>query len=260
MPGQPTAPRPGGYYLDDGPGANPPPDLDAIPDAVPRAEPLLERANRPYTALGEHYVPMTQRIPYRAQGIASWYGRRYHGNKTATGEIYDMYGMTAAHPTLPLPSYARVTNLENGRSVVVRVNDRGPFKKGRLIDLSYAAAYKLRLVERGSGQVMVEALAANGQPLTVHGAVIPGSAPTTPPTAAGLFVQVGAFRQRENAEELRVRVLQQMAAQNVAVENWYTNNFYRVRLGPFANRVDAERTARYLVHALGIATYVITQY
>lgn len=259
QPAQPAVPRPGGYYLDDGPGDNPPADIDAIPDAVPRAEPLLERANRPYVALGERYTPMTQRMPYRAEGFASWYGRRYHGNKTSSGEAYDMYGMTAAHPTLPLPSYVRVTNPENGRAVVVRVNDRGPFKKERLIDLSYAAAYKLRLVEQGSGRVVVEALGADGQPLS---AVAASPAPAVPASAAttGLFVQVGAFRQRENAEELRARVLGLPAARNVAVENWYTDNLYRVRLGPFGNRADAERTAEHLARALGISAYVITQY
>ncbi len=254
QPAQPAAAqRPGGYYLDDGPGDDPPPDIDAIADAVPRAEPLLERANRPYLALGERYTPMTERAPYRAEGMASWYGRRYHGNRTSSGEVYDMYGMTAAHPTLPLPSYVRVTNPENGHSVVVRVNDRGPFKKGRLIDLSYAAAYKLRLVERGSGRVVVEALGADGQPLTTAVAASPAPAP-------GLFVQVGAFRQRENAEELRARVLRQPAARNVAVENWYTGSLYRVRLGPFGSRADAERAAEHLARALGIAAYVITPF
>ena len=127
--------RSGGYYLDDGPGTNAPANLDAIPDAVPRLEPLHRFANRPYSVLGRDYVPATELRPYRERGIASWYGRKFHAQKTSIGETYDMYAMTAAHPTLPLPSYARVTNLANGRSVVVRVNDRGPFLPGRLIDL-----------------------------------------------------------------------------------------------------------------------------
>jgi rare lipoprotein A len=263
-PAEPSASKRGGYYLDDGPGDNPPANIDAIPDAVPRAEPLLDRANRPYMALGEKYTPMTRFTPYRAQGVASWYGRRYHNNKTSSGEVYDMYSMTAAHPTLPIPSYVRVTNPENGRSVVVRVNDRGPFKKERLIDLSYAAAYKLRLTEKGSGMVVVEAInnsafadsvqAAEASPVSV--AQNPSEAARSAPA---LFVQVGAFRQRENADELRVRVQQQPAAQNVAVENWYTGDLYRVRLGPFASRADAERTAESLERALGISTYLIIQ-
>src|SRR5512137_2979192 len=140
----PPAAKPGAsakYYKDDGPGANAPANLDSIPDAVPRAEPLHRFANRPYTVFGREYVPATTLRPYRERGIASWYGRKFHGEKTSTGEVYDMYAMTAAHPTLPIPSYARVTNPANGRSVVVRVNDRGPFLHDRVIDLSYAAAH-----------------------------------------------------------------------------------------------------------------------
>jgi rare lipoprotein A len=146
----------GGYYLDDGPGDNPPGDIDAIPDAVPKVEPFHGRANQPYIALDSKYVPMTSFYPYKEQGVASWYGKRYHGKKTSIGEVYDMYGMTGAHTTLPIPCYVRVTNTENNKSVIVRINDRGPFKKNRVIDLSFAAAYKLRLSDKGSGPVEVE--------------------------------------------------------------------------------------------------------
>jgi len=149
--------RPGGYYQNDGPGAKPPP-LASIPDAVPRVEPLNRFANRPYNRLGKDYVPLTSVQPYRQRGMASWYGKQFHGQKTSSGEIYDMYAMSAAHPLLPIPSFARVTNLANGKSVVVRVNDRGPFHGGRIIDLSWAAAAKLGYVERGSAEVEVEAI------------------------------------------------------------------------------------------------------
>jgi len=152
------SPRPGGYYKDDGPHERPPANLDRVADAVPRAEPLHKFANRPYTALGQQYVPMTSLQPFRERGLASWYGKRYHGRKTSSGEVYDMYAMSAAHPTLPIPSYARVTNLANGRSVVVRINDRGPFKSARVIDLSYVAAYKLGFIQAGQAQVEVEAI------------------------------------------------------------------------------------------------------
>ena len=141
--------RGGGYYLDDGPGKPDPERVARLmrePDPVPKHEPLLARANRPYRVMGQDFAPMTERKPYKQQGVASWYGQRFHGKPTSTGETYDMYQMTAAHPTLPLPSYARVTRLDNGRSVVVRVNDRGPFLRGRLIDLSYLAASKLGYV------------------------------------------------------------------------------------------------------------------
>lgn len=156
-PSQQT-PRGGGYYLDDGPGDNPPPDIDRIPDATPRLEPLKPATLRPYVANGKRFTPMPSLQPYHARGVATWYGRRYHGKPTSSGEIYDMYAMTAAHPILPIPSYARVTNVLNGRSVVVRINDRGPFIDNREIDLSYAAAYRLGIVVYGSGMVEVDSI------------------------------------------------------------------------------------------------------
>jgi len=143
---------------DDGPGVPLPADLDRIADARPRSEPLNTGANSPYTALGRKYVPFQSLTPYRQRGIATWYGRKFHGKPTSSGERYDMYAMTAAHTILPIPSYARVTNLSNGRSIVVRVNDRGPFHAERIIDLSYAAAYKLGFVNAGSARVEVEAI------------------------------------------------------------------------------------------------------
>ena len=153
-----SAPKKGGYYKDDGPGANPPSSLDRVTDAKPRVEPLHRAANRPYEVFGKKYVPLASVRPFHQRGVASWYGKRFHGQKTASGETYDMYAMTAAHPTLPIPSYARVTNLANGRSVVVRINDRGPFHSGRVIDLSYAAAHRLGLLGSGSGEVEIEAI------------------------------------------------------------------------------------------------------
>jgi rare lipoprotein A len=299
-PNNPTAERPdsaaakpvtppkrgGGYYLDDGPGDNPPPDIDSIPDAVPRTEVLLARANRPYSALGTRYTPMTTYAPYKERGIASWYGKRYHGQKTSSGEVYDMYGMTGAHATLPLPSYARVTNPENGRSVIVRINDRGPFHSDRLIDLSYAAAYKLRLLEKGSGIVEVEAIDAGASPIVktpVASAPPPAPAPivaasesaqiaTNPSTSvenmdksdppalvSGDYVQVGAFKFKVNAERLSDRLKQQNLAENVAVESWYNAGTYRVRLGPYASRQDAERAAGRIRQTLGTSAILIHQ-
>jgi rare lipoprotein A len=148
----------GGYYKDDGPHERPPANLDRVADAVPRNEPLHKYANRPYEALGKRFVPMTSVQPFKQRGMASWYGKRYHGQKTSSGEIYDMYAMTAAHPTLPIPSYARVTSVANGKSVVVRINDRGPFKSERVIDLSYVAAHKLGFIQAGQARVEVEAI------------------------------------------------------------------------------------------------------
>ncbi|HEY5635790.1 MAG TPA: septal ring lytic transglycosylase RlpA family protein [Burkholderiales bacterium] len=174
---KPAPPRAGGgYYKDDGPGDTAPPDLAAIPDAVPRPEPLHRFANRPYQVFGRDYVPATELKAFRERGVGSWYGRRYHGLRTSSGEPYDMYAMTAAHPTLPIPSYARVTNLANGRSVVVRINDRGPFLAGRVVDLSYTAAWKLGYIEAGSARVEVETV--------LPGAVLAAAAPAARPEAA----------------------------------------------------------------------------
>jgi rare lipoprotein A len=162
-----TPERPGGYYKDDGPGARVP-DLASIPDAAPQREPLHRWANRPYQRLGTRYVPLTRVGPFQQRGIASWYGKRFHGNPTSSGERYDMYRMSAAHPLLPIPSFARVTNLANGRTVVVRINDRGPFHSDRIIDLSYAAAYKLGYVEAGSTRVLVEQVVPGGLALAAN--------------------------------------------------------------------------------------------
>lgn len=279
----------GGYYLDDGPGDNPPADIDNIPDAMPRAEAPLARANRPYSALGNRYTPMTEYTPYKQRGVASWYGKRYHGQKTSSGEIYDMYGMTAAHTTLPLPSYARVTNPENGRSVIVRINDRGPFHSDRLIDLSYAAAYKLRIVGKGSGLVEVEAIDPRGelfkpqtpQPVATSSTPAPliVPAPIDPPTelqappaessptanastetavaAPGNYVQVGAFKFKDNSDRLTDKLRQQNLAENVAVESWYNAGTYRVRLGPYSSRADAERAATRIKQALKVNAIVL---
>jgi rare lipoprotein A len=148
----------GGYYKDDGPEASPPRNLDRVPDAKPRSEPLNSAANRPYVVFGKKYVPLARVQPYHQRGVASWYGKKFHGQKTSSGETYDMYAMTAAHPILPIPSYARVTSVRTGKQVIVRINDRGPFHGGRAIDLSYAAAYRLGLIGTGSGEVEIDAI------------------------------------------------------------------------------------------------------
>lgn len=175
----------GGYYKDDGPGSNIPANIAAIPNAVPRIEPHRPANARPYVVFGKQYVPISTESPFRQQGTASWYGRKFHGNKTANGETYDMYSMTAAHPTLPLPSYAKVTHALSGKSVIVRINDRGPFHSSRIIDLSYVAAAKLNLIGPGSGQVVVEAITHTAIRNNSWGQ--PGTAPQAsplPPAAA----------------------------------------------------------------------------
>ena len=151
-----TTAKRGPYYSDDGPPDKVPDGVDKVPDAVPHDEPYNAFANRPYTVFGTTYVPVVDRQPFRQRGLASWYGRKFQGQKTASGEPYDMFKMTAAHKTLPIPSYAKVTNLANGKSVIVRINDRGPFYSNRIIDLSYAAALKIGIAAKGSGMVEVE--------------------------------------------------------------------------------------------------------
>ena len=148
----------GGYYLDDGPGDETPDNLQAVPDAEPRVEPYASKGNKPYVVFGKTYTPVVDSQPFRQRGRGSWYGKKFHGQKTSSGELYDMYKMTAAHPTLPIPSYARVTNVSNGAQVIVRVNDRGPFHSSRVIDLSYTAALKLGYIGKGSAELDVERL------------------------------------------------------------------------------------------------------
>lgn len=238
--GDAKTPRGGGYYLDDGPGDNPPPNLDQIADAQPRIEPLNRLANRPYTALGRNYTPAVTVQAFHQRGVASWYGKRFHGLNTSSGEPYDMYGMTAAHPTLPIPSYARVTNLDNGRSAIVRINDRGPFLHERVIDLSFAAAYKLGYASQGSANVTVDA-------------IVPGDdsmlAKTTAPTGADNtgtaqpYLQLGAFGSRENAENFRTQMAERLRGivQNLAIV--LNEGLFRVHAGPYASDQEAASAA-----------------
>jgi rare lipoprotein A len=146
----------GGYYQDDGPGDSPPENLADVPDADVRNDPLLPRSNRPYVVLGKTYTPITDNEPFTQVGMGTWYGKKFHGQRTSSGEIYDMYKMTAAHPTLPIPSYARVSNMVSGATVIVRINDRGPFHGKRAIDVSYTAALKLGLLGKGSHELKIE--------------------------------------------------------------------------------------------------------
>ena len=255
------------YYKDDGPGESPPDNLDAIADATPRLEALHRYANRPYTVLGRDYVPSTAIKRYRERGIASWYGRKFHGEKTSTGEIYDMYKMTAAHPTLPLPCYARVTNVGTGKSVVVRVNDRGPFLHGRIIDLSYAAANKLGIAQNGSGLVEVEAiipgdlLLADASPPLATVAVTeanPSPAPDIPVAVApgGFAVQLGAFANYANAQNFLAHVQNQLASVPVEAKVRQVGGLFRVYVGPYPDREEARRIAERLKGAFGFAATV----
>ncbi len=258
----------GGYLAGDGPGDTPD-DLDSIPDAVPRNEPLHRYANRPYVALGESYTPLTSIGDYKKRGIASWYGKKFHGQRTSSGEVYDMYAMTAAHPILPLPSYVRVTNISNKKSVIVRVNDRGPFMHDRLIDLSYVAAHKLGIIGAGSGEVEVESIMppAKMSSIAKSGIVsrplansIPAVVPTTLSTAqsatlgnvdAGIYLQLGAFESKENAEIFLEKMREQLGVAGSGLKLSSKENMTRVHIGPYDNQVDARINAENLADKLG---------
>jgi rare lipoprotein A len=235
----------------DGAEAHPPPGLERVPDAEPRLEPLrLGGPNKPYEALGQTYVPMTSDLPLFETGLASWYGRKYHGRPTASGETYDMYAMTAAHRTMPIPSYARVRNPANGREVVVRINDRGPFASGRVIDLSYTAALKLGVLA-GTAPVEVQRITQReiraGTPNTGPRPTQPPDDPATgdasPAASTGFWVQLGAFRAREGATALQQQLLRDAddLAQGVAVFD--ESGLFRVQAGPFATREQAQTAA-----------------
>ncbi len=240
-PKAPPAKKPA-YYSDDGPPESVPADLASIPDAVPRDEPYHRWANRPYTVFGRTYAPVVNDEPMQERGLASWYGRKFHGQKTSSGEIYDMFAMTAAHKTLPIPSYARVTSLKSGNSVVVRVNDRGPFHDGRVIDLSYAAAAKLGIAGPGSGPVEVERVFARDAGTRVVLAPPPAAEVVTAvvsPEPAGLYIQLGAFASAENANTFRERIAGDLPWLREPIQVAAAGSLHRVRLGPYRTREEA---------------------
>lgn len=234
----------------DGPPRDPI-DVVNIPDAVPQVEPLSRYGNPPsYVVNGERYFTRMNSLGYRERGIASWYGTKFHGRRTSSGEPYDMYQMTAAHRTLPLPSYVEVTNLDNDRRVVVRVNDRGPFHPDRVLDLSYVAAVKLGIVETGTAQVSVRALDANpvhGPPIRNDDASEADGVPRRP-----LYVQAGAFRSVANAEHLQRRLQNHVGVKAALSEVLQgDDNLFRVRIGPVESIAEAKWLAARLV-AVGI--------
>jgi rare lipoprotein A len=319
----------------DGPDANPPADLASVPDAEPQLEPIRKGGpNKPYEALGRDYVPITEDRPFAERGLASWYGKKFHGRRTASGEIYNMYAMTAAHPTLPIPSYVRVRNPANDREVVLRINDRGPFHPGRIVDLSYTAAFKLGLlkgvapvelsritfeeIRAGTWRKDVPAegpasprselalfkrppadaapaspvaapvpapvmvagssivAAAASVPLALpappappavppapaapaSAAISDGASPAAPESrpAAGFWVQLGAFRQREGADGFHRRVVADLdwLAPWLAVIPEPTS--YRLQAGPYASRDEAQGVAKRVREALNLVPLVV---
>ena len=204
-----------------------------VHDAQPKAEPLARYGNHtPYTVLGKTYTVMPSSKGYEERGIASWYGSKFHGRRTSSGEPYDMHLATAAHKSLPLPTYAEVTNLDNGRKMVVKINDRGPFHDDRIIDLSYAAAIKLGVDQTGTARVEVRAIDVDTfKPAAVK-------------VADGTFLQVGAFSKRQTAENLAGKM---MAAQLKPVTVQKSRGLYKVWIGPYASELEIEASAQRVV-------------
>lgn len=264
--GEPAGEQGGGLYaphIRDG-GPEVPPDVSRLPEPVPRAEPRARYGNHsPYVVLGRRYHVMDSANGYVERGVASWYGTKFHGRPTSSFEPYDMYAFTAAHKTLPLPTYARVTNLENGRSVTVRINDRGPFHADRLIDLSYAAAVKLGIHIRGTGPVEVRAIVPPGMHAGVGDAppaARPGGRPPAaeppPPIlveAGDVLLQVGSYGERNNARRVQEQ-LERAGLRPVRIERAEVGagTVYRVRIGP----IDVDRQAAVVerVQSLGLGT------
>ncbi len=274
----PLAASRGGFYKDDGP-LELPAGLDLVPEPLPVAEPLHRWANNPYSVLGLNFTPVRTVGELRQEGVASWYGRKFHGQKTSSGEVYDMFQMTAAHPTLPIPSYARVTSRKNGRSVVVRINDRGPFLKGRVIDLSFLAACRLGYAREGSTEVEVVSLSPgeNAVPASLASRADPAvevqALPALPPVPAmplatepvaaspgGFFLQFGAFGQRSNAENFHAHLVRELDEQQVArLVVQQSGAIWRVRLGPFPDRNLALAEAERLTGRRNLAAVVVRQ-
>jgi rare lipoprotein A len=228
---------------------------DQTADAIPVPEPRSRYGNPPfYDVWSKRYYVMDSSKDYVARGIASWYGEDFQGQRTSSGETYDMYAMTAAHKELPLPTYVQVTNLENKRTAVVRINDRGPFHENRLIDLSYAAATKLGIVQKGTGLVEVRALDPNHPQLA---SITPLRNANTLVTNPQMYIQVGAFASRQNAERLQIRLEpHQLGKISIIPSNHQKKPIFRVRIGPLASVELADQTTKRL-NNMGMREYQI---
>ena len=274
----------------DGAPAQAPADLATLPDPVPRIEPIRKGGpNKPYEVLGQSYEPIAEDVPWREQGLASWYGTKFHGRRTASGELFSMYGLTAAHRTLPIPSYARVRHLKTGKSIIVRINDRGPFHASRVIDLSYAAAVKLGMASAGNAQVEVtrltfddirrgvwgsgteqaDAEVAEVAAVSTPAALVPervsaASVPPSPPPSRahtpaqrGFYVQLAALRQREGVDRLQQRVSNELADLLPMLAVFHEASLYKLKVGPYATRQDAVVAAAQAREALQLSPMVV---
>jgi rare lipoprotein A len=223
-------------------------DMSHVPDAVPRYEPRSRGGNKsPYTVWGKNYYVLDSGQGFRERGIASWYGKKFHGHLTSNGETYDMYAMSAAHKALPLPSYVRVTNLDNGKQVVVRVNDRGPFHGGRIIDLSYAAAFRLDMLKKGTARVEIEALTPSDSVLQPATAALSSPEWQTTASSGNRFIQVGAYSSWNSAQSVKTRIGLLLPEQRIDISKRDgVPAVYRVRVGPLVLGDPLEGTQQLL--------------
>jgi rare lipoprotein A len=267
------------------------PNIPLETTVTPRLDPIVKSTTKPYIVNGETISPMTGiSTPFSQTGHASWYGKKFHGRKTASGEVYDMFKLSAAHKTLPLPSYARVTNLSNGKSLVVRVNDRGPFGRPRIIDLSYAAAKQLDIIQHGSSQVEISlidttqpvsaALPAASEtvqvtreivnresvPPVTAAATTPASTPTTTASmnasgldANGIYIQVGAFGQEENADRLQKRIVNSIPETQTLLNKVYNGKLFQVVLGPYPDHALAAQAASQMRDQLQLPALIFSR-
>jgi rare lipoprotein A len=263
----------------DGPPLDAPPNLASLPDAEPQVEPIKPGGpNKPYVVLGQAYEPIAKDVPWKERGVASWYGTKFDGRRTASGELFSMYGLTAAHRTLPIPSYARVRNVRNGQDIIVRINDRGPFHSNRVMDLSYAAAVKLGVASAGSATVEIERLTFDeirtgawrkgtlmdpagvdaaqaaapvvAPPVALDATVTPTESPSVAPARAyttaaqGFWVQLAALSKRDGVEQLQRRVATELSALQPLVAVFHEKPLFKLQVGPFATKDEASLAAR----------------
>lgn len=259
-PSAPYNPNDGRYEHDKDFGPSEEVDLSHIPDAVPRYETRTRAGNKnPYTVLGKTYHLIADESAYRERGYASWYGNKFNGHNTSNGERYDMYAMTGAHKTLPIPSYVRVTNLDNGKSVVVRINDRGPFHQGRIVDLSYAAAQRIGIHKAGTGRVEVEiALPGDAAPIPRRADKnVPKN--LEPALPAGTYLQVGAFGQKESAQQFAASVGSKLTYPVTINSVAQPKQVHRVRVGPFKDAKNLQEARDQLARIKIFEAHVVYQ-
>jgi rare lipoprotein A len=256
----PYNPNDGRYAHDKDFGPGEDVDLSHVPDAVPRYEVRTRAGNKnPYTVLGKTYHLIADETSYRERGYASWYGKKFNGYHTSNGEVYDMYAMTGAHKTLPIPSYVRVKNLDNGKSVVVRINDRGPFHQGRIVDLSYAAAQRIGILQAGTGRVEVEiALPNDAAPIPLRA----GNRPSVPVESAlppGTYLQVGAFAQKKSAQQFAASIGTKLTYPLTINSAQTPKEIHRVRIGPFTDAKSLQNARDQLARIKIYEAHVVYQ-